>query len=208
MSHLFFLGRCPFELARRSSRVAPALHGAGSSTPFWVTIDVRKVLLSTHQFQSRQLLFTRIYPNHTTLIGHSLGQNHRTRMSTAPHYMDGLAGFSHAQQSTDVLNSKANRIILVMTPGTHAERSGRMRRCMQTPSQWCRGNKSIAWNRRRAAQSKHSISIWRKATHALVQDRTGPNAICPCAKQPLDALKPSPWPRRALSERSSMNLRG
>jgi hypothetical protein len=34
----FSLGRCLLELAQEPSRVALALHKAGSSTPFWVTM--------------------------------------------------------------------------------------------------------------------------------------------------------------------------
>ena len=42
MSHQFFLGRCPLELAQGLSSVALALHEAGGSTPFGVTMNCKR----------------------------------------------------------------------------------------------------------------------------------------------------------------------
>ena len=45
MSHQFFLGKCPLELAQGPSRVALAWHKARGSTPFGVTVKVKPYVM-------------------------------------------------------------------------------------------------------------------------------------------------------------------
>ena len=54
----FSLGRCLLELAQELSRVALALHKAGSSTPFWVTICFLTLKYSTHDCVSKELILS------------------------------------------------------------------------------------------------------------------------------------------------------